>query len=704
MFRIVQTFPCMLVLSLISYPFAEPDSASARGSAKIKSAADTAAGFDKVVVTGTRTPRTIRDNPANISVITRQQIESSAATNVSDLLLYEPGVIVKRPVGMGEGVPSDIDMRGVPGATAATRTLVLVDGIPTNAAGTPFLIINEIPMDAIERVEIVRGPYSTLYGPNAFGGVVNIITKSPGKDIHGEISGGGYKNFYDAGGSASGSAGRFSFLADAALRGIGNYYGTDSVDHRFGNNYRRSDASNYGYYDRRFFGKFNVALSSRAVLTLNARYFDSDLGFGRSELGNPPVGINVLGQKILVGPVLKINITSSLDVRIGGYFRNLRGTFYDLGIRADTTHDTVQSVWKSSSNDWQVDGQATMKIGKNNTLIYGFDVLDNAIDFGARRDARNGDSLKGSRSDAKDLQNAGVYVQDEIRFWRIISTAGLRLDYNSIFGFVPCPRLGLIYKQNDKLRLKFSAGRGFRSPSLGELYLPDMPINTSTTLRANPGLRPEYIWSLDGGPEFDVTKRVSIRVSGFYNSMDDLVGQQIINQGFQGITQNAFLSHKNISRAWSTGLENSLEIRLWHWGNCFFNYTYTKSRDREMRGSLEYIPQHQLNTGLYFRKSFGGVSFSGSLMENFVGSRDYLDWLATIQDTTRPLPLTPSDFKPTYLTLSPYFRTDATLKITYNDFIWFGIEGLNIFNARIEEQSGTYAPVRFVEAKIGVRF
>jgi len=618
--------------------------------------------------------------------------------------MYEPGVIVKRPVGMAEGVPSDIDMRGVPGATAATRTLVLVDGIPTNAAGTPFLIINEIPMDAIERVEIVRGPYSTLYGPNAFGGVVNIITKSPGKDVHGEIGGGGFKNFYDAGGDLSGSTGRFSYLVDGALRGIGNYYGTDSVSHRFGNNYRMSNADNYGYYDRRFFGKFNYALSSRAVLTLNTRYFDSDLGFGRSEFGNPPAEINVLGQKILVGPVLRVNVSPSLDVRIGGYFRNLRGTFYDLGIRADSTHDTVQSMWKSSSNDWQVDGQSTLKLGKNNTLTAGFDVLDNSIYFGPRLDATTGDYLKDAYSDDKAMQNAGAYVQDELKFGRIISTAALRLDYNSIFGFVPCPRLGLIYKQNDKLRLKFSIGRAFRAPSLGELFLPDMPINTSTTLRANPDLRPEYIWAVDGGPEFDVTKWANVRISGFYNSMDDLIGQQIINQGFQGITENAFLSHKNISRAWSAGAEGSLEIRLWHWGNYFLNYTYTKSRDMEMLGNLEYIPEHQFNTGVYFKKSMDRFAFTGSVMENFVGARDYLDWIATLQDTSMPLPLTPSDFKPTYLTLSQYFRTDVSLKITYNDFVWLGIDGLNIFNARIEEQSGTYAPVRFVEAKIGVKF
>jgi outer membrane receptor for ferrienterochelin and colicins len=678
--------------------------------AQRQSSPDTAGRFDKVVVTGTRTARSIKENPANITVITREQIESSSATNVTDLLLYEPGIIVRRPIGMGEGVPSDINMRGVPGATAATRTLVLVDGIPTNAAGTPFMIINEVPMEAIERIEIVRGPYSNLYGPNAFGGVVNIITKNAGKDVHAGISCGGFTDFYDASLDANGSAGRFSFLANGAMRGIVNYYGTDSIVHKFGHYSRITNADNYGYYDRRFFGKFNYAISSRATLTLHTRYFGSDLGFGRSELGNPPASISVHGQKILAGPVLKVNITPGFDLKIGGYFRNLQGIYYDLGVTADSTHDSVQSVWRSSSNDWQVDAQSTLRLGKGNTLTAGFDVLDNAIDFGPRCDAVTGDYLNNASASDKAMQNGGLYVQDEMRLGKFVTIAGLRLDYNSIFGFVPSPRVGLIYKQNNSLRLKLSAGRAFRSPSLSELYMPDLPVNTSTTVRSEPGLKPEYIWAVDGGPELDVTKWCSVRISGFYNKMDDLVTQKVVNQYFQGILQNVTLSHKNTEKAWSAGLENSLDIRFAQWGSFFFNYTYTKSRGlitANVYGKLEYIPEHQFNTGIYFRKSFGRFSLNGSVLENYVGSRDYLDWLVTMQDISnglKPMPLTPSDFSPTPMTLDAYFRTDASLKITYNDCVWLGIEGLNLFDAKIEESSGAFAPRRFAEMKVGVKF
>jgi len=101
--------------------------------------------LDRMVVAATRTRRRISETPASVSVVSREDIEVSAAKDVNDLIANETGVQARRVAGMGEGVPYDIIMRGIPGALAATRVLVLVDGIPTNASGTPFLILNEIP-------------------------------------------------------------------------------------------------------------------------------------------------------------------------------------------------------------------------------------------------------------------------------------------------------------------------------------------------------------------------------------------------------------------------------------------------------------------------------------------------------------------------------------------------------------------------------
>jgi outer membrane receptor protein involved in Fe transport len=682
--------------------------------------ADSSTLFDKIVVTGTRTRRSIKDNPGSISVITREKIESSAHNNVSDLLQYEPGVVVKRPVGMGEGVPSDIVIRGVPGATAAARTLILVDGIPTNAAGTPFLILNEVPMDAVEQVEVVRGPYSNLYGPNAFGGVVNIITKKPSQGVHGGISGAGYVNFYDVNTDINGTAGRFSFLADGTIRGTPNYYLLDSVPHRFGNYTRMSSADNYGYYEKRYFGKYSYAITPRVTLTLHTRYFESELGTGITEYGNPPTNITIRGQKYLVGPVIKATITPAWDVTAGGYFRNLTGIYNNWGIlRTDTIHKPVPApdsifdvltdgVWKSSSNDWQINLLSTLKLGRYNTVLAGFDFLDNAIDFGPRRDQVTGVLLKNAYGVKKDMVNTGLFVQDELNLGdRLITVAGLRLDYNSVFGIVPSPRLGSLYKLTPQFLIKASAGRAFRAPSLTELNMPDLPINTNTTVHSEPTLRPEYIWSVDGGPEIEVTKWLSLKFTGFYNYMNDLITQKIINEYFQNIEKDTKLSHRNTETAWSAGLENSLVLRLFNWGNFFLNYSYTASRDLQMDGALEYIPEHQFSAGIFGKKSFGPFTIKGSVLGNFVGDRQYLDWRLSwdlIQAGEMPIPSPISDFRPSYMTLHSYFRLDASAKIFFKDFIWLGIEGMNLTNEEIEEVFGTFAPKRFVWVKIGVKF
>ena len=665
---------------------------------------DSAASLDKMVITGTRTARSIKDNPAAVSVITRQQIESSPATNVSDLLLYEPGLMVQRSVGMGEGVPTNVNMRGVPAATAASRTLILVDGIPTNAAGTPFLILNEIPLQSIERIEVVQGPYSSLYGPNAFGGVVNIVTKNPGPGFHGQLEGSGTAGYYDCEGEGTATLGRFSLLVNASARGVDNWTGRDSIDHPFGDQHRYTNSDNYGYYDRRLFGKFGYALSSRATLTLNARYFNSDLGFGKTEYGNPSTDVSVYGQKFLIGPVLKVNVSPSLDLKVGGYYGNLSGTFYGQGIRmqADSTLDTAGSVWKSSSNDLEIDAQSTIRLGTHHTITAGFDVLDNSVDFGAQRDPATGDLLRNADSTNKSMVNGGLYAQDEMRFWRMIAIAGARVDYNSVFGAALCPKLGLVYKQNDILSLKLTAGRAFRAPSLAELYLPDLPINTSSTLVSNPALVPEYIWTVDGGPEIDLFKWMNVRVSGFYNYMNDLITQKVINQYLEDFLQNALLSNQNIENAWSSGIETSVQARLLRWGTLFFNYTFTKSENMQMKGSLDYIPEHAFNVGVYFGKAFGPITVSGSVLEDYVGSREYLDWQAAALDSTRAF-TNPADFTPEYVTLAPYFRTDASVKIAYRWF-WLGVNCLNLTNATIEEQAGTYAPLRLVSATVGVKF
>jgi outer membrane cobalamin receptor len=186
--------------------------------------------LDKMTVTATRTNRRLSEIPASVSVIDKKDLELSTASNADDLIRNQPGVLVRRNVGMGEGIPGSIDIRGVPGAYAATRVLILVDGIPTNLSGAPFLIMNEVPLDAVERVEIVRGPFSSLYGANAFGGVISIFTRDEnGKPrIRGNLVGGDWGH-WEANAWSGGEIGKFGYKVMGQTRSMYNYFARNYV-------------------------------------------------------------------------------------------------------------------------------------------------------------------------------------------------------------------------------------------------------------------------------------------------------------------------------------------------------------------------------------------------------------------------------------------------------------------------------------------
>ena len=132
--------------------------------------------MQEIVVTGTRTEEFVNRIPANVTVIDRARIEDSNAKNISDILRSEEGIVVRDLIGNGK--TAIVDLRGF-GEAAASNTLVLLDGRRVNAVDLSGTDWTQIPLEQVERIEIIRGTGSVLYGDNAVGGVINIITRTP---------------------------------------------------------------------------------------------------------------------------------------------------------------------------------------------------------------------------------------------------------------------------------------------------------------------------------------------------------------------------------------------------------------------------------------------------------------------------------------------------------------------------------------------
>lgn len=667
--------------------------------------------LDRMVVTATRTERDVADIPVSISVVGRSTIELAPARNVTDLLMNEAGVLVKRVVGMGEGIPGDIIIRGVPGAFAAARVLVLVDGVPTNVSGTPFMLLNEVPLEAIERVEVVRGPFSSLYGANALGGVINIITRQPTRpqQVSGHV-GGLPGAFIDLSLWNGGAFDQLQYSVVGGYRYTDNWTMRDSVLVRNGDITVNAPTDNHRYRQAQALGRLRFWLTDDLCLGLQARYFSSDLGFGRSRDHLAATMNMAAPYKVLAAPSLDWTPSDIADVSVSGFVRRLVGEFDNVSYDSTLIHDidtssvpfdtsygvSVPSTWRSYVDDGLVEARATFELGQYNTVTAGADYLYNQVRYGDTKNRETGDVVVEGYE--RSISNTGLYVQDEVRlFGWLNALPSVRLDHHSLAGLVVSPKLACSFKPHKRIRPRFSIGRAFRSPNLIELYLPAQELLSGVTMLPSPDLDPETLNAIDLGFDFEVATILTGSFSGFYNKMTDLISPKIMPDP---INRRVYISHRNVSDAWSAGAEADMSLHLPAWVHWDVAYAFTESRDVTIDRRLDYVPLHSLTFGATVDKRLGPVRLQATITENFVDGREYVEWqtsnYAGIDSTETGL------WIPESVALKNYWRTDLSLRCGFvKDHAWVKLEVQNLFDRRYEESGGTYAPGRLVVLTVG---
>jgi outer membrane receptor for ferrienterochelin and colicin len=708
--RYIKTFCATLTAISALYSF-QPDTTGGKNSA------DSVINLDKMVVTASRSNRLMSQTPASVSIISKDMISSSPAKTIEDLLLTQTGVQARRSIDIGEGIPSDIIFRGVPGSLAATRTLILVDGIPTNASGTPFLIVNEIPLEAIERIEIVRGPYSGLYGANAFGGVVNILTKegygkasgsasvetsypfsvldqyfSEGNSFVKALDKSGTLAYWNANGTVSGGTDKYGLLVSGGYRAIGNYLLQDSAIVRNGTDVNNKSSANSDYREARLFTKARLYCNDNTEVSLHARYFNSDLGFGKTKNIQPDsMDVETKGQKFLIGPHIKISFSKNIVFHAGAFYRYVDGEFWNE--EQDSSQTWVRSYQKFAMNDWQAESRVIFSLGSSNTVTTGLELLRNGADFGSTVNPANDELLPGSDETKKTIVNSAGYVQDEINlFERLNIVPVARIDYQSEFGAAFSPKIGVSYKIFDQLRFRTSAGRSFRAPSLAELGL-QIQVSPSLHLDPNPDLKPEYIWGYDAGFDITPAKTLIIKIGPYYNSMQNLISEAVLaNEGS--------VTFRNISAAWSEGVEGEMAWSPKQWILLSTHGTVQRSQDEFYHTSLDYVPGYTFGSSANVSRKFNLINVEGNIGFNYVGSRSFLDFPHA---NLLFLPNGQTKLQPPVIPLGSYNTMDLSCKISLRSY-WLALAAQNIYNTRYEESEGTVAPGRFATVKIGYNF
>jgi len=390
-------------------------------------------------------------------VITREEIESSQKTSIFEILRDVPSVDVVQYGGPG-GVASVL-IRGA----KSEHTLVLIDGVEMNDPMTPGRSYNfaHISVDNIERIEIVRGPQSTLYGSDALGGVINIITikgeGKPGVFVSGEA--GSFDTYRETAG-VSGSTEHINYSATVSRF---DTHGISSADRKDGNHEKD------GYENTSASTRLELTPTEDLDVDFIVRYIDTESELDNSGgVGGDDPNHVLDTQQILFRAQTSLRLFDDLwQQQLGFSFSD-----HDTDARNNTDIDHPSDLMRSSydSQMFKFDWQHDLYLHESNTLTLGFEIEEEEGESKYYSESMWGPFS--SRFRNKTARTNGYYLQDQIRLWnRFFTTVGVRLDDHSRFGSEVTGRIASAYMlEQTGTRFKASYGTGFKAPSLYQLY------------------------------------------------------------------------------------------------------------------------------------------------------------------------------------------------------------------------------------------
>ena len=427
---------------------------------------------ENVVVTATASPEEEKELGVATTVITRQEIEKSGRVTVLELLRSVPAVDVVQ--SGSDGSLTSVQLRG----TNSTQTLVLVDGARVNSAFFPGYDFSGLTTENVERIEIVRGPFSALYGSDAIGGVIQIFTRPPQEGFSGGATAeGGNADTATASAFITGAAGPFSAAAS----------------YRFGNT--NGDVSNSNWRENN--GSVRVDWQPNA---------DARIG---------------LEGSILSGKVGSPGPVGAENPEANSIFEEERIALPATFTLSPTNHLTgfLASVWSSPKYNDPLGGYAsqtnarTLQAQVSDTAVLGIHTVT-GIALWNRSNVTNTDTF-GTSLDGQSTTIWGIGGQDAVTLGQFTVTGGIRYDGNSQFGSAVSPRGSISWLSKDqKWKLRAGGGSGFRAPTVGELYFP---------FYGNPDLKPERSVSWEVGGEAYVGKGGRVEVTYFWNDLTDLI-------------------------------------------------------------------------------------------------------------------------------------------------------------------------------------
>ena len=501
---------------------------------------------EPVVVTATKVETPQREVGAAVTVITDDEVRTYNYSLVEEALRNVPGVEIDRSGSLGK--TTSIRIRG----SGAQQVVVLVDGMRVSSPTLGTTELADLTLDGIDRVEIVRGPQSTLYGADAIGGVVNIITKKGQGPVQGSlwVEGGSYGTVREQA-NVQGSYGGFNFnLSGSRYDTRGHFNNDDSALTSFN-------------------ARIGYDFPWKGELSITGRYSKLDLGLPIfSTFPTTVFDPNQRSQSetYFYNVLYKQPIFDWWDVSL-----RYSQWWNDAGFQNRPPPGSFTTISQIDTRRQEAEVLSSFKLASWNVLTLGF---ENRAEQGINR-----------RVFRSTLETHSGYMQDEFRILdRLFITGGLRYDANDTFGSELTPRVAvaLVIKETGT-KLRASWGKGFRTPTINDLFFPGF---------GNPNLQPEHSESYDAGFDQKLWQnRIRFGSTFFHNQFNNLI--QIV------FDPTTFLAMPvNVGRAITEGVETYVEVEPLDWLLLWGNHTYLRTEDISTGLPLRRFAPNRWNAGV----------------------------------------------------------------------------------------------------------
>jgi len=437
-----------------------------------------------VVVTATGTEEPLVDSVGLVSAFTAEDLKHSPALVIDDQLRRVPGFSLFRRSSSLYSHPTaqGVSLRGI-GPSGASRSLVLWNGIPLNDPYGNWVYFNRLPQLSMGRAEIAKGATSQLYGRSALAGTIQLFPRAPEERTFDVRAQAGNLDTYDVDVFASDRAGDWGWIASG----------------------RAFDTGGYMQIAEEAQGAVDIPVSAEFQTFL-----------GRLEYRDFHVGVNLYNEKRSNGTPIQQN-DSQIYLFESGYDTNRWSVnFYG---QSQVFDSGFSRILPGRTGEVRTNDQHVPSIGFGSSLTM---KTDRGLQFGV-------DWRYVSAEDHR--QNfAGAFLQYLFTFderWDVLLGGRFDLWENRTTQGTFNPRAGLVFRASNAVTVRASAYRGFRAPSLNELYRPFRLGNVAT--EANPDLTEEYLLGVEGGVDIHPHRSLLVRLNGFYNSFQDPVANVTIS-------------------------------------------------------------------------------------------------------------------------------------------------------------------------------